>query len=179
MKTLGRRLMLAAGLAGGLAAGQAPELAQQYRQRLGGALEELTAVVERFDADAGRSGLTRGEALERHTSSPDGFFRDRGASMAELIGRHDALAGQATRFDAQPDYLKPLAVLRSPDARVLNGAWRDYEPALPVTPAGLGWSLAGFALGAALVALLASAGGAARRRIAWRRARRHGESPAG
>ena len=38
MPLLRRGFVLAAGLAGALSASQAPEFAQQYRQRLGGAI---------------------------------------------------------------------------------------------------------------------------------------------
>ena len=41
-----RRFALMFGLFCGVAASQLPEFAQQYRQRLGGALDELTALVE-------------------------------------------------------------------------------------------------------------------------------------
>ena len=58
----GRAIMaLLVSLTGGLAASQAPELAQQYRQRLGGALDEITQVVADFDADAAQNGLRRDE----------------------------------------------------------------------------------------------------------------------
>jgi Protein of unknown function (DUF2937) len=36
--------------------GQAPEFAQQYAQRLGGAIEELQRIVDHFDDDSRRSG---------------------------------------------------------------------------------------------------------------------------
>ncbi|MBR7518809.1 DUF2937 family protein, partial [Mycobacterium tuberculosis] len=36
---------------------QAPEFAQQYRQRLGGAVDELQTIIARFSADAARLGL--------------------------------------------------------------------------------------------------------------------------
>jgi hypothetical protein len=36
--------------------GQAPEFAQQYAQRLGGAIDELDRIVRHFDEDSRRSG---------------------------------------------------------------------------------------------------------------------------
>jgi hypothetical protein len=62
---LARRLALAIALLAGLIGSQGPEFAQQYRQRLGGALEELNRIVSEFDAEVRRQNLTRAEALKR------------------------------------------------------------------------------------------------------------------
>ena len=48
---------------------QAPEFAQQYRQRIGGAVDELRIVVADFDRDAATSQMTRDEALDELTGS--------------------------------------------------------------------------------------------------------------
>ena len=58
MRLLGRLIVIVAAALGGVGASQLPEFAQQYRQRLGGALEELTRIVAEFDASAARSQLT-------------------------------------------------------------------------------------------------------------------------
>jgi hypothetical protein len=155
MNVLGRRLALATALAGGIAASQGPELAQQYRQRLGGAVEELQAAVTRFDQDAAASGMDREAALQRHETSSDGFFRDRGESTRDLIARLDVLTAQAQRMARQPDYLDPLYMLAAADPRVMAGAWRDYQPAVPLTPSSLSWTAVGFIFGGLLIALLA------------------------
>ena len=42
---------------------QSVEFTQQYLQRLGGAVDELEMVVERFDAGAARAGVSRHAAL--------------------------------------------------------------------------------------------------------------------
>ena len=55
MALLRNTMTMAFGLAGALTLSQAPEFAQQYRQRLGGALDELRRVVADFDADAAKS----------------------------------------------------------------------------------------------------------------------------
>ena len=36
--------------------------------------------------------------------------------------------------------MRPVVILRNPDTRVARGAWQDYEPGLPTTPAGLVWA---------------------------------------
>lgn len=116
---------------------QAPEFSQQYRQRLGGALEELQQVVKDFDADAAASGLDRSGALQQMKSSDDRLVMDRGQSMHKVISRHEALSAQKYNMDNAHPMTRPLFILRYPDTKVLNGAWEDYEPAVPVTQAGI------------------------------------------
>ena len=66
MRALGRLIVGLAAAGGALTASQLPEFTQQYRQRLGGAVDELLRVVADFDADAARNPLT-GEARFRRT----------------------------------------------------------------------------------------------------------------
>ncbi len=151
MPALRSIFVLAGGLAAAVAAGQAPEFAQQYRQRLGGALDEMRTVVAQFDADAARNGLARDDALQRYTISPDDFLRDRGISMRTLLERFETLSEQQYRLTTWPDLARPLALLDGYDRQVMEGAWRDFEPAVPVTMHSFAWTGAGFVIGALLV----------------------------
>lgn len=131
-------------LAGGVLTSQAPELAQQYRQRLGGALEELSEVVAQFEVDAARNDLTTEEALALHDGAEQPFLRDRGQSIRRTIKRFEHLAHQSERLKDLPPVLRPFAIIANPDQTVLEGTFRDYEPAMPLTTHGLTWSAIGF-----------------------------------
>ena len=50
MSRIVRIVAVGCGLFGGIVASQGPEFSQQYRQRLGGAIDELKQVIARFDA---------------------------------------------------------------------------------------------------------------------------------
>ena len=82
MGQIGRGVILAVGLAGGTLFSQAPEFAQQYRQRIGGAIDELRIIVDDFTKQAADHHLDRQQALDVYARSPDDFLRDRGLSMA-------------------------------------------------------------------------------------------------
>lgn len=159
-------MALAAALAGGVAASQAPEFAQQYRQRIGGAIEEIGRVIADFDRDAAKNGLSRTEALAAHEQSPQPLFRDRGASMKHSIERFDRLERQRTEFEQKAPVAQPLALFDS-DRSTLEGAWRDFSPAVPVTSQGFAWGAAGFAVAGGLIWLVAELV-----RSVWRRAHR-------
>ena len=82
-----RRLALAIAVLAGLIGSQGPEFAQQYRQRLGGALEELNRIVSEFDAEVRRQNLTRAEGLKRLEDNDDPLARQRGEAMTAAIER--------------------------------------------------------------------------------------------
>ncbi len=152
---------------GGMAAfSQAPEFAQQYRQRLGGAIDELRVVVADFDTDAQKSQLSREQALKSMLESPTPFSRDRGASMSRTISRFDALASQQVLMEKAHPVTRPLFVLQNPDRTVIKGAWEIFEPALPFTLPGAVYGGAG----AFLMMLMARMGISSARSIANRRA---------
>ena len=68
---LARRLALAIALVAAFVGSQGPEFAQQYRQRLGGALDEVRRSVVQFDAEAVSQGLTPAEGVRRLEASGD------------------------------------------------------------------------------------------------------------
>ncbi len=133
---------------------QAPEFAQQYRQRIGGAVEELKTVVVDFDKDASRSELSRNEALDQLVNSQEKFAQDRGNSMTRTITRFERLDEQRGLLENSHPLTRPLFVLKYPDQQLLNGAWEIFEPAVPLTSSG---ALYG-GLGAFLAVLLARIG---------------------
>lgn len=147
-----RALATLGGLGLALALSQFPEYAQQYEQRLGGAVNELRIIVEDFDADALKFGLSREKALQRYMQSPDDFIVARGMSMARTLARYGKLsadlrdlqnAGPLQRLQHIGDYF---------DSEIGAAAAAAYKPAMPVTGEGLMWALGGFILGYIIVA---------------------------
>lgn len=136
----------------GLAAfSQLPEFAQQYRQRLGGAVEELQVVVSDFDKDALSSGLNRDEALDQMANSVDAFPRDRGQSMERTINRYERLSVQQQRMEDAEPVSRPVFLFSTYDEKLLMGSWDAFEPAVPLNAPGAVWG--GF--GAFLLGFLA------------------------
>lgn len=150
MALIARTLVFATGAVAALATSQAPEFTQQYRQRLGGALQELRVIVADFDADARRADLTREQALAAYGKSADGFLRDRGMSVARTVRRFESLQDQAERFESWPAIALPAALIGESDAQLVRGAWQDFRPGIPVTPAGAVWAAFGFLFGIVL-----------------------------
>lgn len=153
---IARTLALALGLVSAVAGSQVPEFAQQYRQRLGGAVDELKRVVERFDTDAGAAGLSRDEALRRFAESNDPFLRLRGISMAEAGERLGRLEEQMAAMRDAGAFARIVVLATGADADLAAGTYRAYEPAVPITVEGLAAGASSFVVGYGLFRLLAS-----------------------
>jgi Protein of unknown function (DUF2937) len=132
------------GLLGGVVASQGPEFGQQYRQRLGGAVDELRQVISRFDRDAQASGETRESAITRLRSNADDFVSRQGTAMqanVERLGRLET--HRAAMMEAGP-FSRVALMVRDGDTDIMEAVSRDFEPALPVTEEGILSTAVGF-----------------------------------
>jgi hypothetical protein len=145
-----RRLALAIGLLFAVIGAQWPEFAQQYRQRLGGALDELNRMIAEFDSQAQSQSLTREQGLERLELNDDPLARQRADAVNEEIDRAGRLARQKEAFADAGAVNRLVTLVENFDAATMAQAWRDFEPALPVTGEAfiiggaalvVGWSL--------------------------------------
>ncbi|WP_375454763.1 DUF2937 family protein [uncultured Methylobacterium sp.] len=140
-----RTLGLALGLLGGGLATQAPEFAQQYAQRLGGALDELKRQVATLESDARAAGHTRDGAVDRLRTSPDALVARRGEAARVDIERMARLSAQQQALASATSPLgRVAAVIRDPDVPLARATYRDYAPAVPTTADGLVAGLLGF-----------------------------------
>ena len=143
-----RTVGLAFGLLGGLVASQAPEFGQQYRQRLGGAIDELNRIVTRFDEDARATGQERDSAIDQLRQNPDRLTSLQGAAMRANIERLDRLEGQRQAFSEAGPFARIALLLREGDTDLARAAYRDFEPAVPMTEEGFVTAGIGFLLAA-------------------------------
>jgi hypothetical protein len=165
-RVMGMVLKLAAGLLLALVLSQFPEFVQQYRQRLGGAVDALRPLVESFDAAAAGEGLSRAAALDRLSANPDGLVVGETRATGDAIFRYETLSRQQAELAAAGEFGRLFIFLKDFDPSIARRAAEDFEPALPATMEGAAHAAAGFVLGYVLVALLAWFG-----RLLFRRSR--------
>ena len=147
MGMLFRRLALAVGVVCGLIGTQAPEFAQQYRQRLAGEVDELQRVVAAFDAEATAEGLTPEAAIRRLEDIVDPLAQARGRDMAEDKARLDRLKGALAAYTAGGPVARLTATLENFDGATARRAWSDYQPAVPTTTEAFAVGGAAWAMG--------------------------------
>ena len=144
-----RRLALAIALIAGLLGSQGPEFAQQYRQRIGGALDELKRNVADFDQEAAREQLTPDQAINRLEQNSDPVARERGRDIAQTIARTDRLQEQLDAMQSSSPLNRLYVTAKDFDPEIAQRTLDNYEPAAPLslealTAAGLaaiwGWA---------------------------------------
>jgi hypothetical protein len=136
-------------------ASQAPEFAQQYNQRLGGAVDELHAIVQSFDQDARRNGLSREGGLQRMETAQDRFVAERGEAQRQTIARFERLQAQKSAMDAPDVWTRVMAMIGNYDAEIGRRAMGDFRPAVPLTAEGLFFGLVGLLVGVVVVGIAA------------------------
>jgi hypothetical protein len=141
-----RRLAVAIGLLCGLIGAQAPEFAQQYRQRLAGALDELNRVVAEFDAESAAQSLTPSEGVARLKTNGDALARERGEAIESDAARANRLRRQLEALQAGG--LSGFAgAIANFDAATAGRALEDFSPALPLTATAFIVGAAAFVFG--------------------------------
>ena len=140
-----RAFAFVAALIAGMILSQVPEFAQQYRQRLGGAVDELARVISHFDEDARAFGL-----YSRRRAGADGAEQRApdprpGCAHARDDRPLRAAAAPSSRPSPRPD----RSVGWWPSSATSISRWSaatlgDFEPAIPTTIEGIVFAGGGF-----------------------------------
>lgn len=144
---LARRFALAFGLLLAAVLSQVPEFVQQYRQRLGGALDEVRRAVAEFDAEAGAQSLDRATGIARLRANADPLAQARGRDVEVAAEREARLAAQEKAF-AESGPLSVYAVFAERfDPTLAGRTYAIFQPAVPATRSGFLAGACGFLLG--------------------------------
>jgi Protein of unknown function (DUF2937) len=144
-----RRLAVVVALISGVIGLQAPEFAEQYRQRMGGALDELRRIVAQFDAAAARQGLTPPQGVGRLEQNAEPLAREQGQAMVQTIARANRLEEALEAMRSAGPLKRIYVMAKNFDPDIARRTLDNYEPAAPlsfeaVVAAGLaaiwGWS---------------------------------------
>ncbi|QRF66604.1 DUF2937 family protein [Ponticoccus alexandrii] len=141
-----RALTLAAGLTGAAGLSQFPEFSQQYMQRLGGAVDELSLQVDRYHADADALGLPLATYLQR-LAAEGPLARTQATNMAGDIARHEYLSEALMTLQGAGPFMRAKLATHIGDRAVAERAMESFKPALPLTFEGVTFAGAGFFAG--------------------------------
>ena len=162
---LARRFAAAVGLFLAVVFSQAPEFVQQYRQRLGGAVDELRRAIALLDAAAAAQSLSREAGIARLRTNPDPLVQARAADVQGDVERERRLAAQDEAFSTAGPVDRYWVFVARFDREIAGRAYAIYQPAVPVTAAGFVATALGFVAGYGAVRLAASPFGRRRRRV--------------
>lgn len=138
-----RALILLAGFSGAAGFSQFPEFSQQYAQRLGGAVDELHQFVVDFDADAAEVGLTRDVALKQ-LADGGAIGAARADTMQATITRYDRLSAARNALQQAGPFMRAYHGAKINDPELVQAAWAEFKPAIPLTFEGLVFACLGF-----------------------------------
>jgi hypothetical protein len=125
------RLVLVAGFVAG---GCIPGFIAQYRQRVGGALDQVLKDLAPFQAIADRLHGGSLEALvQHHLASTDATFHAEGAAIRAMM---DSLSSLREAFRSlETDLFRQIAyLLQHADGAMLRATWRIFEPTFVLSP---------------------------------------------
>lgn len=142
-----RTVALGVGLVGAVTTSQLPEFAQQYTQRLGGAVDELRQSVAAFERDAAAAGVSLRDAIARLKANPDELAQRRGVAAEATVGRYEALRPHYERMTQAQGLERALALAGSPANDIARRTFDDFKPAVPLTTDGVVAGAVGFLLG--------------------------------
>jgi len=120
-----------------LAAGCVPSFIAQYRQRLGGMLDQANKDLALFQDIANRfHGGDLQRLIKHHLASTDPTFRSEGAAIQTLVENVAQLKASLAALNA--DFYAQLAYLaRNADATVAKATWDAFVPAMSFTAEAL------------------------------------------
>ena len=124
-----RVLLVAAVVVGGLV----PGYIAQYRQRLGGRLDQVRADLSLFQEIANRyQGGSLEKLIEVHLASADKTFHDEGVAIKTMVETAQRLEQAVSALNA--DLLHQLLyLLRHGEAQIARPTWDVFQPAFPLT----------------------------------------------
>lgn len=149
-----RALCLVGGLTGAAGLSQFPEFSQQYMQRLGGQVDELTRVVVDFDKTALADGLGREEMLLGMADTT--LVEGQVTMWRGTFARHARLSENLIVLQAASPMERLTMAHRMMDADTVQATWADFTPALPLSAAGAVSAGTGFIGGWTVFAALLS-----------------------
>ena len=128
---------------GAVAFAQLPEFIQQYRQRLGGHLDEARRQLAEFTAVASHSKLTLPEFIARTAATPDPAVARLGAVVRDTLTRVNELTAAETALNQATLWGKPFVFCAHLDPAIARATLKIYLPAVPTTLEGLIYAVAG------------------------------------
>src|SRR4029077_5103945 len=119
---------------------------QQYYQRLGGTVDELTRVVQHFDEDSRLSGYDRAAALGLMRKNSERLVQDQAVRMEEYIARLDRLHDQQAALANGGSFFRFASFVTNFDRPLAERTYASFTPALSLTFDGAMFGVIGFAV---------------------------------
>lgn len=149
------------GLIGAIVLSQFPEFFQQYVQRLGGRLDEVTNQVTSLDKRAAEAGTSTSLYLRDFILNRDPQVRREGQELQALVRRRVVLAADYRALNGSGSWWRAAHFVEHFDWDIAATTFQAFQPAMPVTAESAVYTGAGFGTGMVIFVLI----------FGWRRRR--------
>jgi hypothetical protein len=125
------RIVLVAGI---VAAGCIPSFISQYRQRLGGRLDQVLKDIEPFQQIANlyhHGSLS--ELIQHHLASSDSTFHKEGAALQAMLDSAEQLRRALQALNTDLFHQMGYLVTGGLDSGIARSAWEIYSPSFNLT----------------------------------------------
>lgn len=121
-------------LAGTVAAGCIPSFIAQYRQRVGGRLDQVLKDLEPFQQIANQyhQGSLK-ELIQHHLNSSDRTFHDEGAAVQAMVSSSEQLRRALQALDTDLFHQMTYLLTGGLDPLIARAAWEIYTPSFNIT----------------------------------------------
>jgi hypothetical protein len=122
---------------GTVAGGCVPGFIVQYRQRVGGRLDQVLEDLAPFRAIADRfHGGSIDALIQHHLASADQTFHAEGAAIQAMVDAEARLRGMMEALQGGV-WQQLLYLMRHPDGSLLQATWSDHVPAFTLDAQGM------------------------------------------
>ncbi len=109
---------------------QCPAFLIQYRQRLGGHVDELTLLIKKYRLAAADNGRTVDEYIGLHLQSNVKEFVSTGKIMSENIDRFNELSAALKNLTESKGISKFVVFIRDMDTEICKAALKNFVPGI-------------------------------------------------
>jgi hypothetical protein len=121
-------------VAGTVAAGCIPSFIAQYRQRVGGRLDQVLKDLEPFQQIANQyhHGSLK-ELIQHHLNSSDRTFHDEGAAVQAMVSSAEQFRRAIQALDTDLFHQMTYLLTGGMDPLIARAAWEIYSPSFNLT----------------------------------------------
>lgn len=138
---------------GAILGSQVPTFTDAYGQRLGGAVDEVQAIVAQYREIARSQSIPFEEYRVRMRGNSDPAVSDTGTEIDRQVAREQVLSAHGAAFAEAGIWTRPMLLLTEGDPQILRRAWENWSYTLTLDPR---WGLVGLFVGWIIHALIGS-----------------------
>ncbi|HOP28738.1 MAG TPA: DUF2937 family protein [Spirochaetota bacterium] len=125
---------------------QIPAFIVQYIQRLGGHVDELKLLIEKYKAAAADSGRPLTEYVQLHIQSGVKEFASTGKLMSENIERFNFLSDAHQQISSASGIKQFFLFISKSDMDIIRGTYSDFVPGISFSVQSVIYAAAGIVL---------------------------------